>query len=259
MVVPRTAPQQSWTNPAERIMSILKLGLQGCALSRTEMDKDFEITMRKCNGMSAIQWAATSSQEVAIDTQMQQSQGQVPPPMQEVNDVNVQLGEPLTEALPTNFPAADDYVLLGNEAISIDSSAVSQTLDIILPAVPSGEHLELPFVVPIRTDEELTSNTDDDDQSSQSSSVCIGEDEPRQSERQPDIGVQPPSREDAASNDRVPRESYSAIPVYSKGNFEEVYVASIQNPLMIVENQFFQLRWNETPVEIHPPATGVEV
>ncbi len=73
-------------------MSILNMGLQGCALPRTEMDKDFEITMRKCNGMSAIRRAATSSQEVAIATQMQQSQGQVPPPMQEVNDVNVQLG-----------------------------------------------------------------------------------------------------------------------------------------------------------------------
>ena len=71
--------------------------------------------------------------------------------------------------------------------------------------------------------------------------------------------MQPPSREHVASNDRVPRASYSAISVYRKGNFEEAYVASILNPLMIVENQFSQLRWNKTPVEIHPPATGVEV
>jgi len=219
------------------------------------MDKDFEITVRECNGMNAIRRAATASQEVAIATQMHQSQGQVPPPTQGVNVVNVQIGEPPTEALPTKFQATEDSRLLGNEAINIDSGAVSQTFDVILPAVPSDEHLELPSVVSTRSDEELTPNTDDDDQPSQSSSVCIGEDEPRQPERQPNIGVHPPSREDVASNDRVPRASYDAIPVYSKGNFEVVYVASIQNPLMIVENQLSQLRWNETPVEIHPPAT----
>ena len=223
------------------------------------MDKDFEITMRKCNGMSAIRRAATSSQEVAKATQMQQSQGQVPPPPQGVNVVNVQLGEPPTEALPTNLPAAEDSVLLGNAATNIESNAVSQTFDVILPTVPSSEHLELPSVASMRPDEELTSNTDDDDQPSQSSSICIGEDEPTQSVREPTIVEQPPSREDVASNDRAPRASYATIPLYSKGSFEEVYVASIQKPLMIVENQFSQLRWNETALEIHPPATEVEV
>jgi len=57
MVVLRTSPQQSWTNPAERVTSVLNLGLQGCALARIEMDKEFETTMRKCNGMNAIRRA----------------------------------------------------------------------------------------------------------------------------------------------------------------------------------------------------------
>jgi hypothetical protein len=61
MVVLRTAPQQSWTNPAERIMSVLNLGLQGCSLARTAMDTKFEVTMRRCNGMNAIRRAAISS------------------------------------------------------------------------------------------------------------------------------------------------------------------------------------------------------
>ncbi len=37
MVLLRTAPQQSWTNPSERIMSVINLGLQGCSLGRTAM------------------------------------------------------------------------------------------------------------------------------------------------------------------------------------------------------------------------------
>jgi len=34
LIAARTAPQQSWTNPVERIMSILNLGLQGVAIVR---------------------------------------------------------------------------------------------------------------------------------------------------------------------------------------------------------------------------------
>jgi len=52
----------------------------------------------------------------------------------------------------------------------------------------------------------------------------------------------PPSGEDTTSiNENVPRACCAATPVYSKGNFEEVYAASIQRPLMMVENQFSQL------------------
>ena len=42
LVVARTAPTQSWTNPAEHVMSTLNLGLYGVALARDEMDEDFE-------------------------------------------------------------------------------------------------------------------------------------------------------------------------------------------------------------------------
>ena len=54
LVVARTAPTQSWTNPAERVMSVLNLALQNCALARQEMDDSFEAVMSKCNSMSAV-------------------------------------------------------------------------------------------------------------------------------------------------------------------------------------------------------------
>jgi len=66
--------------------------------------------------------------------------------------------------------------------------------------------------------------------------------------------------EDTTSiNDKVPRACCAAIPVYSKGNFEEVYAASIQRSLMIVANQSSQMQGNESDVEVHSPATEVEV
>jgi len=49
------------------------------------------------------------------------------------------------------------------------------------------------------------------------------------------------------------------IPVYDDGSFEEVYATSIASPLKIVENQFRQLVWNDTPLEVHQPATNHEV
>ena len=49
MVVMRTTPTQSWANPVERLMSILKLGLQGVALARQEMPEEYEKIFKKCN------------------------------------------------------------------------------------------------------------------------------------------------------------------------------------------------------------------
>lgn len=53
-VAARCAPGQSWINPAERVMSILNIGLQNCALSRekgsTELEKHF---------LNAHQWRAS--------------------------------------------------------------------------------------------------------------------------------------------------------------------------------------------------------
>ena len=52
---------------------------------------------------------------------------------------------------------------------------------------------------------------------------------------------------------------YSDIPLYDDGNFDEVYVASIATPLRMVEHQFKQLHWNESPLEVHQPVTHEEV
>jgi hypothetical protein len=52
MIVARCAPGHSWTNPAERIMSILNIGLQNCALERCKGDDALEAELRKCGSMA---------------------------------------------------------------------------------------------------------------------------------------------------------------------------------------------------------------
>ena len=124
LVVLRTAPQQSWTNPAERVMPILNIGLQGCSLSRTEMDRDFETTMRKCNGMNAIRWTAVDSQEWVKATLLQQSWAEVAPTTQEVSGVNVQPREPLADMLSTVSIATEVNLTPEEDALDSDMGAV---------------------------------------------------------------------------------------------------------------------------------------
>ena len=49
LIAIRTAPNNSWVNPAERCMSILNLALKHVALSRDKMDDAFEKMIKKIN------------------------------------------------------------------------------------------------------------------------------------------------------------------------------------------------------------------
>jgi hypothetical protein len=53
LVVARTTPTQSWTNLAERLMSVLNLVMSNCALAREIMGDDFGKSMKKCNSMAS--------------------------------------------------------------------------------------------------------------------------------------------------------------------------------------------------------------
>eukprot|EP00873_Tetraselmis_striata_P014838 jgi/Tetstr1/435102/TSEL_024070.t1 len=57
--------KRSWMNPPERVMSILNIGLHGCALARMAMDSEFEALMSKCGGITAIRAVMATSVEAA--------------------------------------------------------------------------------------------------------------------------------------------------------------------------------------------------
>ena len=50
----QTCPYQSWTNPAERVMSILNLALQNVSLERTAMDEESEKKLKNKNSLKAV-------------------------------------------------------------------------------------------------------------------------------------------------------------------------------------------------------------
>ena len=54
LVVARTAPTQTWTTLAERLMFVLNLALSNGALAREIMGEDFEKNMKKCNSMASV-------------------------------------------------------------------------------------------------------------------------------------------------------------------------------------------------------------
>jgi hypothetical protein len=320
MVVLRTAPQQSWTNPAERIMSILNLGLQGCSLARTAMDEKFEVTMRKCNGMSAIRRAAVDSMLASKESLVEQPtpQGarslevsnieQEMPLPEPVNGETVSCGEasiivrqqPLL--FPTNGATVDDAeasTIVQEKPIADPGNAMpmggGEASDIVqeqpfpdtrnATSMDGGEeHQSENEAVPVANEAvpvakgtcELPETLGGPDVGSDDDSWMLDEDsvdggcetsqpptmntiiegflQPRADASNEHGAAEPTSTTSVVSNARP-----ADIPVYDDGNFEEVYATSIATPLRIVEGQFRQLMWNDTPLEVHQPATNQEV
>ena len=64
----RTAPSHSWRNPAERVMSIVNLGLQCVGIMREKMDDSYEQQVDKCNNMAQLRRLAAEKSEVMHKT-----------------------------------------------------------------------------------------------------------------------------------------------------------------------------------------------
>lgn len=64
LVHARCAPGHSWTNPAERVMSILNLALQNCSLERCKLDEETEKEFHKCGSMTQLREVAAKKPEL---------------------------------------------------------------------------------------------------------------------------------------------------------------------------------------------------
>ena len=60
----RCAPGQSWTNPAERVMSILNLGLENCAIGLESCSDDVEKLLQPCKSMKHVREKALKHPEI---------------------------------------------------------------------------------------------------------------------------------------------------------------------------------------------------
>ena len=64
LIALRTAPYHSWANPAERIMSIINLGLQGVAIMQDEMSSHLEEIFEKADTLEQIREAAKKNPDL---------------------------------------------------------------------------------------------------------------------------------------------------------------------------------------------------
>ena len=68
LIACRTAPNNSWKNPVERIMSIVNLGLQCIGIMRSKISDEFEDTVKNCNSLKACRAALSSMPEKMDET-----------------------------------------------------------------------------------------------------------------------------------------------------------------------------------------------
>ncbi|XP_073720261.1 uncharacterized protein [Misgurnus anguillicaudatus] len=64
LIACRAAPGQSWQNPVERVMAILNIGLQNCALEREKAAEDMENLLKRCSSMAEIRKAGEKNPEL---------------------------------------------------------------------------------------------------------------------------------------------------------------------------------------------------
>jgi hypothetical protein len=156
------------------------------------MDKDIEITMRKCNGMSTNRRAAEESQKVAMTIIREQHahEGQVTPSAQVSSDANTLLGEQRGVVIVDISVEADDAPLVnlvmhqddgGGDAITVRETldpSLAAADDAPLPreesdvSMPCMLHDESPSAcAPVAADTLILSESENEIETSESSSM----------------------------------------------------------------------------------------
>ena len=64
VIASRCAPGHSFMNPVERVMSVLNIGLQNCALEREKMEDEKEALVKRCSSASEVRKLAVKSPEI---------------------------------------------------------------------------------------------------------------------------------------------------------------------------------------------------
>ena len=154
LVVARTAPTQSWTNPAERVMSVLNLALSNCALSRETMSEEFEKKMKKCGSMSGVRKVAGDAE---ASSGLIEANGDVVPstsnaPLDAAEPTSME--EPLSLVVPlassvSNEGSASINILVPSEATLADDGRDSIEEASVDATEPSDMEEPLSLAIPL--------------------------------------------------------------------------------------------------------------
>ena len=118
----RTPPYHSWKDPAERIMSILNIALQGIGLVRNEMTEEIENEFRKCSGTKDVR-KLTESNEVVKDEVLNSVKGSI-----DLTKFLFQRLKLKEKPFYTQDPVRDEEIdLLWEEILKIENSLKTDT------------------------------------------------------------------------------------------------------------------------------------
>ena len=124
LVVGRTAPNHSWRNPVERIMSVINLGLQCVGMMRKEGSPEFEKAIKNANNLNALREATNIKYRDEVKTSLQQ-------PMQLLASVTSRLqlkGEPFSvceSASDEEIEALWEVVCLVDDSLNMNDTSKS--------------------------------------------------------------------------------------------------------------------------------------
>lgn len=125
LIAIRTAPKNSWVNPADRCMSLLNLALQHCALDRREMRPDFETKIRHKSSLNAIRNVGKITP--ALKTAFGESMA---PVIEKVNDRFRRMklkGVPFTTYKGISDAIIDDQMSIIHFTTQADADVIKQT------------------------------------------------------------------------------------------------------------------------------------
>lgn len=114
VILARCAPGHSWTNPAERVMSILNLGLQNCALERPRCDDDAEKVFNRCGSMADMRKQAVNKPEL----QLQSKWKEAIKPIQEIVRGRFERLSLKDEPIATMDPVSDEDIVIYKRHLS---------------------------------------------------------------------------------------------------------------------------------------------
>ena len=124
LVVGRTAPNHSWRNPVERVMSIINLGLQCIGMMCQEGSPEFEKAIKNANNLKSLREVVKGKFEDDVKSSLQ-------PPVQLLQDVTTRLelkGEPFSvfdSASDDKIEAFWEVVKLIDDSLTIEDTTKS--------------------------------------------------------------------------------------------------------------------------------------
>ena len=288
LVVSRVAPTQSWSNPAERVMSVLNLALQNMALARSKLsDETFEASMRRCNGMNAVRALGDDDGTEAFEEPLAPDRGSDPPlptsnhsePLQEATvdshgapkpmedapvDLAMKVVQEATVEIHGTMEAVQEATVDSHgamEAVHESTVDVYGATEVVQESTIESQGALEPVqaIVDIHNLSARMELDSDSDESDEPYCISISDN----STDDEDLGFVLVEDEEVdvveTVNSNVGEYHGASVNPMPLSGFKAKYRESIKGVMRAIEGQMRRATWCEEPIKVHAPAKDEEV